>query len=305
MENTRSKLTIVAAIVLAVALVAILAVGAVSLRMMNKDLSDANSSLGDRISSLQNDIYVLSAEITKLQRSASPISYYNLKLTGANPEQTTASASVAVNLREYSDNTEVSVVVYGEVMKLHQERNGRFSATIDVPLFGKKNGNDAPKFIIEKSGMRRTDVLEEYSFAELWKEILPSLSGKFDYSENPDKNSTTAFVEAHASLVWESPAELENTVTFESIRLSMTDSETGEELRSFEVKTDGKSDGAQEINFDGSFDRYRIYTVTVIAEDSLGYIHELKIFDDCFKLGGNYKPRYTIKNDTETFTVSK
>lgn len=304
MENTRSKLTIALVIVLAAALVAVLAVGAVSLRRMNKDLSDANLSLGDQISSLQNDIYVLSAEITKLQRSVSPISYYSLKLTGVNPEQTTASASIAVNLREYSDNTEVSVVVYGEVMKLHQERNGRFSATINVPLFGKKDGNDAPKFIIEESGIRRADVLEEYSFAELWKEILPSLSGKFDYSEKPDKNGITAFVEAHASLVWESPAEFENAVTFENIRLTMTDSETGEELRSFDIKTDGKSDGVQEINFDGSFDRYRIYTVTVIAEDSLGYIHELKLFNDCFKLGGNYKPRYTIKNGTETFTVS-
>lgn len=235
------------------------------------NLSNANSRLNSEITHLRNNINSIYSNVDKqLKKEASLISGVEYSIGKPKNDMKTAPLSLEVIPKLITDDMKLSVTIDGVTVPL--ERNGNiFAGSIDIGLF--VDYGEYPLLTIKSSEGTKTEYLEDVDIANQFSNYLPDLDADMNTSSRisngiMDINSTLSI------LVHNKKSE----VTFTSI--TVIEKLNGEEIS----RKDITDDVLQAVDPDGyycdyskSFEISREYDfrVYVMAEDSLGYTHEV------------------------------
>ena len=135
-------------------------------------LQSSVNSLNSRISDMQRDMSINATDISyKLEQIYSPVKYASMSLERLD-EDMTAHFELTLELKEYSDDTKVSVR-YGEKSYDLTGTNGVYTGEVERGLFEEPCG--IPSTIVSENGVNKVASVPEFEINALWEELLPSV----------------------------------------------------------------------------------------------------------------------------------
>ena len=278
METNKKMLS--ACLVLLCCLVAVSAVSLVKLCV----LSDAVSILDDRCLELQHTVNELSSDLAALEyeleeqhREANSLfEVVEYTLVGAGSEEGTAACEFTLVPKLISEETHLMLTIGTTTYSLGRTGNA-FTGTVEFPMFTE----EVPYVTLTDAAGTQQQALEEVDLYWTCRDWLPSImdSGYGATSTNEDWTQvdlTYAFVynTEHAP------------VTF--VKITEIHTEGGQQTRNRDITDELKNSGDPSYyEYDtGCIVKDKTVWITIRAEDSLGYIHELTSYIEPEMEGG-------------------
>ncbi|MBP5624405.1 MAG: hypothetical protein J6X36_06010 [Lachnospiraceae bacterium] len=135
-------------------------------------LQSSVNSLNSRMGDMQRDMSINATDISyKLEQIYSPVKYASMALVSLD-EDMTAHFELTLELKEYSDDTKVSVR-YGEKSYDLTGINGVYTGEVARGLFEEPCG--IPSTIVSENGVNKVASVPEFEINALWEELLPSV----------------------------------------------------------------------------------------------------------------------------------
>lgn len=238
------------------------------------ELEIQQRELFDDVAELYGELYGLQAELEEMGREAdSLLEELEYAVIGAGTQPHTAAYQLTLIPKEVAADTTVELTVGDTTVPFTREGNA-FTGTVDIPLF--RENENYPVMTVTSAGITRTDELEE---VELWlpyQNLLPTLS----QTVSGFSSTTEAFTQVDLTYCFTYNTEHSETpVTF--VKLTEVKTVDGKEISNRDV-TDRLPDGSEsdfyEYNTGCILEQEQTVVLTIRAEDSLGYIHELKTY---------------------------
>lgn len=269
MENLKKWLIAGFAIMLCLVIVLAVWVGSLSKRLT--ELEHDHRNLFDDVSELYQELYGLRAELNAMEEAArdaaSLFETVEYNLVGASSETGTGRCRFYIVPKLISEEMELVLTVGDTTHSLVREGSG-FASTVEFPLFAE----DIPVVTVKTSAGTQNEKLEEVDLFWASREWLPELI------QTMSGISSTAKDWVNVDLAYgvkynngQSP------VTF--VKFTEIKTVNGEEISNRDVTAqlrDGGESGFYEFYTGYPYKGEEDVVVTVRAEDSLGYIHELQ-----------------------------
>ena len=243
----------------------------ISLKDQIDSLKSANSRLNSEINQLNSNINSIYNNVDeKLKEQASLLSGVDYSVGKINDDNQSVSVSLKVVPKALVDDMKISVKIGDEITEL--KRNGNeFSAEFNVGLF--IGYDEFPLLTIKSSASTQTEYLEDVDLSYQFSNYFPTLEANLSRSSATRNNSM------HIDSTITAEVNYYGSNTFvDFTKFYLVETLNGEEISREDI-TDKvtQADGhysekyVKDINISSEYD-LRVY---VIAENSLGYTHEV------------------------------
>ena len=235
-------------------------------------MEEQNRELGEKCRDLSGYVTCMQSELDEMERKAkSKLEDMTYTVTGAGTQPGTVEYRFTLTPKELTEDMILELTV-GDLTVPLTEEGGRFTGTVDVPLF--EDDLPDPTVNITSNGTTRTEELEEvdlyYAYRYWLPELFISMSGT-ESSADSDTKVTLAYGFRPRAQYAKTP------VTF--TRMILIQKVNGEQVSSQDVTNRLRDDGAQnftEIYADFQMDHEDYMQIFLRAWDSEGYVHEIE-----------------------------
>ena len=251
-----------------------LAVCLARINSLKSDIELLQNTHRNEISALEEQISDIYDNVdAQLKRQASLLSDVQYRCGEMDPETNTVPVSITVVPKVITDDMRLSITL-GEATADCTRAGNAFSAEIAADLF--LDYNVYPMLSIRAGGETKTESLETVVVSNLWSDCLPSISANDIYGKANFDGDTLNF---NTEIVFDwFPAE-NSDVVFSSFALVAE--RNGEEIDRRDItrevmESESYADGTYVMDFTERYpvskgDKLMVY---ILAEDTLGYVHE-------------------------------
>lgn len=252
------------------------------------------ASLKDEIEALRNQLSVESARLNtqissiysnvdeRLEKQASLVTSVDYKSSGYDERTGRVAVELRVTPKSIGDGTALSVSLNGETVALTREGD-TFAGILPVDMFCY---DDYPLLSVTSDGETQTELLDSVYVHHLWTEYLPGISGDFAGVRTIESSKNgTLIVSATLVLDWQTATENDEAYF---VKVEVVTKINGNEVERRDMTAEMLSDlkghitnGSLEVpvnatyHYEGDLEEATVY---LIAEDSLGYVHELSLW---------------------------
>ena len=163
--------------VIVVILVVVLFYGVFSTKSLIKDMSLKNeymyNEMDFKLDCLASDVENLELYLREIENSQKTVSSFEYNIDSYDLEKKTVTYVLEVELRTYSDQTQVTVNVDHGDIELEKTENGKYVGKVKVGMFENREGI-ATVFVTEGE-KTISETLDYVVFSQGWKEWFPNL----------------------------------------------------------------------------------------------------------------------------------
>ncbi|MBR6476934.1 MAG: hypothetical protein IKS85_00665 [Lachnospiraceae bacterium] len=216
------------------------------------------NSMSSNLSSMQSKLYNIDMELLELQRKVEEngrlTTDFYWEITDQNMEKKTATLKFSIGLKEYSEDTIVTLALKDQDVMLPRTAPGTFSGQITTNLF---ENYDQLKVCITDGGITKVETIDFYEY--LFWNVLPmgSLECNLNSKDSSGKTKTSGWYRLH----YESPDKIQSV----TVRYLVD----GKEVKTLDATTQAKN--YEQINLDEEYTFERDLSLLVETLTTDGY----------------------------------
>ncbi len=251
-----------------VALVVALVVAFVKISDLNGQLKQQEMRHNTQINQLNTEISLIYKNVDEqMKREASLFANTDYEFGSINSGNCVP-VSITLTPKQLTDDTVIHINHNGETIMLERAENS-FIGNFEVGLFENVSSLEA---VVEASGIKKIEYLDDLSLSMLFKKFLPVLSAKMSGNSTYSYNNKEFTI--HQELVVNNSKD-------DFVRYTLVEEVDGEEVGRVDLTDEiikANGDYSKQFNKNYKSEKGGTIKIHLLAEDNYGYVHRSLVY---------------------------